>query len=264
VKVLITFVALLLSSSSSLEDRRATSLASEVLALAARGDSVRLAQAIALVPEPLLSDPAHRAAAANRALAVLLSAASLREVSAASAGGEDGLRRARALREEALDELRPLVRSFPEDASVARALAVYLGLGGRAGELEPVARGARQDGRSDPWIDFAEVAAAVRGKAPAEVAPLLSRFVADHPGILPARMSLARAQLALGDQDAALATLDALLATDPDHEDAKLLKAELLAPPPVRMGTPRVPSGVPPPSAPGFLPRKHPRHPSAG
>jgi hypothetical protein len=264
VTVVLALGALLLSSSSSVEDLRAGSLASEVLALAARGDAIRLAQAIALVPEPLLSDPAHRAAAANRALAVLLSAATLREVSATSPGGEEGLRRARALREEALDELRPLVRTFPEDPAVARALAVYLGLGGRAGELAPVAREARQHDGSDPWIDFAEVSAAVRGKAPGEAASLLSRFVADHPGILPARMSLARAQLALGDPDAALATLDALLATDPDHEDAKLLKAELLAPPPVRMGTPRVPSGVPPPSAPGFLPRKHPRHTPAG
>jgi hypothetical protein len=74
-------------------------------------------------------------------------------------------------------------------------------------------------------------------------------------------MSLARAQLAQGDRDAALAALDALLADDPDHEDAKLLKAELLAPPPVRMEIRAVPSGVPPPSAPGFLPRKRP-HPT--
>jgi len=256
--------ALLLSSSTGVEDPRASSLAGEVLALAARGDSLRLEQAVALVPEPLRADSAFRAAAANRALALLLAAASLREVSAASPGGEGGLRRARALREEALEELRPLVRAFPDDPSVVRAFAVYLGLGGRAAELEPVAREARQGDRNDPWIDFAEVSATARGKAPAEVAPLLSRFVAGHPGILPARMSLARALLALGDQDAALAALDALLATDPDHEDAKLLKAELLAPPPVRMVIPVVPSGVPPPSAPGFLPRKRSNPTPAG
>jgi tetratricopeptide (TPR) repeat protein len=252
----LTWGVLLLAATGSADDARARSLAVEVLDLAACGDSLSLARAAALVPDAVRTDPSMRAAAANRALADLLAAASLRERSAASPGGEDGLRIARTLREEALDRLRPLVRAFPEDPAVVRALAVYHGLGGRADDVEVAARQARQAGRTDPWFDFAELSAAVRGVTAQEAAPLLTRFVAGHPTILPPRMSLARVQLALGERDEALSTLDALLATDPDHEDAKVLKAELLAPPPVKMGVPVVPAGVPPPSAPGFLPRK--------
>jgi tetratricopeptide (TPR) repeat protein len=231
-------------------------LAGEVLALAARGDPASLERAAALVPEPLRVDPEFRSAAANRALVRLLAAASLREVSAALPDGDDGLRRARALREEALEELRPLIRAHPDEPAVVRALAVYLGLGGRLDELAGVAREARRGGAEDPWIDFAEVSAVARGRPPAEVERLLGGFVAGHPGILPARLSLVRIQLAAGRRDEALSSLDALLVQEPDHEGAKALKAELLAPPPVRMEAPAVPAGVPPPSAPGYLPRK--------
>jgi predicted Zn-dependent protease len=236
-------------------------LAGEVLALVALGDPASLERAVAIVPAPLREDPEFRAAAANRALARLVAASSLREAAAASPDGAEGLRTARALREEALEELRPLVRAHPDDPAVVRALAVYLGLGGRVEELERVAREARRGenqrgGAADAWIDFAEVSAVSRGKAPADVEVLLAAFVARHPGILPARMSLVRARLALGRRDDALATLDELLAAHPDNDAAKVIKAELLAPPPVKMEVPMVPAGAPPPSRPGRLPRK--------
>jgi tetratricopeptide (TPR) repeat protein len=236
-------------------------LAGEVLSLAALGDPASLERALAIVPDPLREDPEFRAAAANRALARLVAAASLREAAAASPDGAEGLRTARALREEALEELRPLARAHPDDPAVVRALAVYLGLGGRVDELEGVAREARRGeaqrgGAADAWIDFAEVSAVSRGRRPAEVEVLLAAFVAGHPGILPARMSLVRARLALGRREDALATLDDLLAAHPDHDTGKAIKAELLAPPPVKMEVPMVPAGVPPPSRPGRLPRK--------
>jgi tetratricopeptide (TPR) repeat protein len=235
---------------------RPDALAGEVLALAARGDPASLERAAALVPAPLLADPEFRAAAANRALARLLAAASRREASAASPAGAEGLRAARTLREEALEELRPLLRAHADDPAVLRALAVYLGLGGNAVELEAVAREARRREAVVPWIDFAEVSAANRGRPPAEVEVRLAAFVGGHPGILAARMSLVRARLALGRPEDALATLDELLAANPDHDGAKALKAELLAPPPVKMEVPVAPVGVPPPSRPGRLPRK--------
>jgi len=231
-------------------------LAAEVLALAARGDPVSLEQAVALVPEPLRTDPEFRSAVAGRVLAGLLAAASLREASAASPDGGEGLLAARALREEALEELRPLVRAHPDDPAVLRALAVYLGLGGRIDELEGVAREARRGGGADPWIEFAEMSAATRGRPPGEAEVPLAGFIGSHPGILPARMSLVRARLALGRREDALATLDALLAANPDHDGAKALKAELLGPPPASLVVPVAPAGVPPPSRPGRLPRK--------
>ena len=232
-------------------------LALEVLGLAATGDPARLARAAAAVPESLREDPAFRGAAAGRAIARFLAAGDLRERSAASPDGEPGLRQARSDREAALEELRPLVQQAPDDPDVLRALSVYYGLDGRTEEVARLAVRARAgSARADPWLDFAELAAKVRGKAPAESDPILSAFVTAHPGIHPPRMSLARARLARGDRDGAIAVLDDLLTVDPDHGSAKELKASLLAPPPVERITPVAPSTVPPPGAPGYLPRK--------
>ncbi len=229
----------------------------EVLALSASGDPARLGRASAAVPEPLRGEPAFRGAAAGRVLARFLAAADLREVSAASPEGAAGLRRARAAREEALEELRPLVQQAPDDPDVLRVLSVYYGLDGRIEEVGRLSARIRSGSAVvDPWLDFAELAASVRGRTPEEAEPLLLAFVAAHPGILPPRMSLVRARLARGDRDGAIAALDELLAVDPDHEAAKEVKAALLAPPPVEWLTPVAPSTVPPPTPPGYLPRK--------
>lgn len=232
-------------------------LASEVLALAASGDPERLARASAAVPEPLRSDPAYRSAAAARALAGLLEAAELRERSAASPEGGPGLRQARVIRETALEELRRLLAEAPDDPDVLRALAVYYGLDGRPEEAAIF--GARVPGGisgDDPWVAFAFMAAAARGKPPAEAEPVLVTFIASGTGIHPPRLSLARARLARDDRDGSLAALDELLAIDPDHGAAKELKATLLAPPPVERLAPAAPATAPPPTAPGRLPRK--------
>jgi tetratricopeptide (TPR) repeat protein len=229
----------------------------EVLALSASGDPARLGRASAAVPDSLRGDPAFRGAAAGRALARFLAAAELREASAASPEGAAGLRLSRIAREEALEELRPLVQQAPDDPGVLRVLAVYYGLDGRPEEVGRLSARVRAgSGAADPWLDFAELAARVRGRTAGEAEPLLANFVASHPEILPPRMSLVRARLALGDRDGAIAALDDLLAVDPDHEAAKEAKAALLAPPPVERVTPVAPSTVPPPTAPGFLPRK--------
>jgi tetratricopeptide (TPR) repeat protein len=235
-------------------------LARDVLALSASGDPVRLDRAAAAVPEALRGDPAYRGAAAGRVLARFLAAADLRETSAASPDGAPGLRRARAAQEGALEELRPLVLQAPDDPDVLRVLAVYYGLDGRPEEVRRLSARVRAGPAAvDPWLDFAELAAGVRGRPPGEAEPLLSSFVAAHPEILPPRMSLVRARLALGDRDGAVAALDDLLGVDPDHEAAKEAKAALLAPPPVERLMPVAPSTVPAPTAPGYLPRKKAR-----
>ena len=245
---------LLLAPGSGAPDPDA--LAREVLALSASGDPARLVRASTAVPEAVRADPAFRGAAAGRVLALLLAAADLREASAASPEGGPGLLQARRDREAALEELRPLVQQAPDDPDVLRSLSVYYGLDGRPEEVARLVGRAPASTAADPWLGFAAMAAAVRGRAPSEAEPLLSAFVAAHPGIHPPRMSLARARLAQGDHDGAVGALDELLVADPDHMAAKELKARLLAPPPVDRMAPVVPSTAPPPSAPGWLPRK--------
>jgi predicted Zn-dependent protease len=207
-------------------------------------------------------DAADRGAQAGRILDRLVAAGALREAAAASPDGADGLREARAGREAALDELRPLVRDWPDDPAVLRALAVYYGLDGRAEEVSRIAARAGP-GADDPWLAYAGLAASLRGRSAPEAEPALSAFVAAHPGLAPPRLSLARARLALGDRDGALEALDGLLALDPDHRDGQELKASLLAPPAVQPLAPQVPLGAPRPTAPGRLPRK-PAPPGAG
>jgi predicted Zn-dependent protease len=195
------------------------------------------------------------AAEAGRVLDRLVAAGAMREAAAASPDGAEGLRAARAEQEAALDELRPLARSWPDDPAVLRAQAVYYGLDGRPEEVSRLAAHAGP-GASDPWLAYAALAAGLRGRPAAEAEPLLAGFVAAHPGVPPPRLSLARARLALGDRDGALQALDALLAIEPDNRAGQELKASLLAPPPVQPLAPQVPTAAPRPTAPGRLPRK--------
>jgi tetratricopeptide (TPR) repeat protein len=234
--------------------------AAVTLALAARGSPASLAAAMAAVPPEARADPAWRGASANRALARLLEASALREEASRKPGGDADLRRARSLREDALDELRPLVRAAPGDPAVVRALAVYAGLGGDVEGVSRIRGGLVGQGADDPWLAFATAYAEARAQPPALAAGTLASFAEAHPGILPPRISLARAQVALGRREDALATLDALLLADPDHDGAKAFKAELLAPPPP-LDPPPVPTGDPPRGRPGILPRKGPAAP---
>jgi hypothetical protein len=250
--------AILLAGAEAAAISGAAALEREILALAASGDPERLARARDALPPALSGDPDHRGPAAARALAGLLQASDLRERSAASPDGAPGLARARAIREEALDELRLLVYDAPADPAVLRALALYCGLDGRPAETARIAAEALEAGvpPDDPWLDLALVSAGLRGRTPSEKEPVLAAFVARRGAILGARMSLARARLALGDPGGAVEALDALLATDPDHAAAREMKADLLSTPPADPMVPHVPATAPPPTAPGWLPRK--------
>lgn len=238
-------------------DADPAAVAARVLALAATGDPGRIEEAMAAVPDPLLANPAWRAAAAGRVVARLVGAAGLREAAAVSPDGAPALAAAREAREAALGELRRLVRQAPDDADVLRALAVYYGAEGRPEETARATALAAEAGLTrDDWLDWAALTASTRGLPPAEAETLLSRFVEGHPAIPAPRLSLARARLAQGNRDGALTALDDLLAAVPDHRTAQALKAELLAPPPVEPLVPNVPGGPPPRTAPGYLPRK--------
>ncbi len=228
----------------------------DAVALVERDDAASMSRALEMIAEAGRAEPRLYQATADRALVELLQAAAQRDEASRLPSGEDLMRRGRALREQALDELRPVVRAHAADPAVARALAVYYGLDGDEEQVARLVRLARAGGRADPWIDFAEMAARARTAGAAAAIPILQQFAAAHPDLARARQILARAQLEASGRDDSLATLDALLAANPDHDRAKRLKAAILSPPPARISVLPSPADVPPPQRPGYLPRK--------
>jgi len=237
----------------------AASLREEGLALALRDDSASLDRAARLLEEAARLDPRLYPARADRALVGLLVAAARRDEAARLPDGDALARSARELREQSLDALRPLVRAHPRDPAVARALAVYYGLDGRAAETAELAARARAAGGPDPWVDLAELAGGLEGDRPEAASLRLAAFASSHAKLLRARMMQARLQLAAGQTDGALATLDEVLAANPDHDRARDLKASLLAPPASRVVVVPAPPDAPPPRPWGTLPRKQAR-----
>lgn len=237
-------------------DPRAAGLEEEALRLVARDDAASLERALTLLDEAVRVEPRFHRARADRALVGLLGAAARREEGRRLESGEAHLRGAREQRERALEGLRPLVRDHPADPAVVRALALYYGLDGHPAQAAGLAERARAAGVSDPWIDLAEMAARLREAAPEAAIPQLAAFAAVHPEMMRVRMMLAHRQLELGRTDDTLATLDELLAANPDHERAKDLKAGILSPPPARLTVLPTPPDAPPPQMGGYLPRK--------
>ena len=238
------------------QGERVSALRGEAMELLALDDEAGLARAAALLQEAARVDPGLWQARADLALVELLDGAARRDEATRLEDGATLLRSGRDLREQALEELRPLVRSHPSDPAVVRALAVYSGLDGNLPETARLVARARATGGPEPWIDFAEMVAQAGAAGREGSVPILSAFVASHPALGRPRLMLARTLLDLGRREAALAALDELLLSSPDHARAKRLKAAILSPPPAQVEFRPAPDDAPPPSPPGFLPRK--------
>jgi hypothetical protein len=232
-----------------------TQLRAEALRLVLRDDAASLARALELLDAAIAAAPGLVQARADRALIELLDAAARRDEAAVTEPTDAARRGWRELRERALDRLRPLVHLQPEDPAVMRALAVYYGLDGNVAHVARLVERARSS-PPDPWMDFAELVAALPGTSADARVGRLGAFAATHPRLLRAGMMLARAQRELGLPEQTLATLDELLTANPDHELAGALKAQLLSAPPGRVTIVPVPQDAPPPQLPGLLPRK--------
>lgn len=237
-------------------DGRALALRAEAMALVARDGEADLSRAQGLLDEAARLEPRLYQARADRTLERFLAAAALRDEASRLDDGAPLMRDGREMREAALEDLRPLVRTHPADPAVVRALALYYGLDGDAGQVARLSGQARAAGATDAWVDFAELAASARAADPGESIPLLSAFAASHPEMMRPRMMLARALFDSGRRDEALAEIDALLAANPEHDRAKRLRSAILSPPPARMAVFPTPDDAPPPQPRGLLPRK--------
>ncbi len=276
-------------------DPRAVALRAGAEALLNRDDRRSLEQAAGQFGAALAADPGYAAARADEALALLLladdaadearpgearfhaldserarqeaerspgwesrQAGIVGRMRAAQAESQPARDRSRVLKEQAVGLLRPAARDPSPGVEAARALALYYALEGEPERADKAAR-AVKGGLTDPWAVVALSTADLRrpdaGPRVEDALRSLERVAAAHPEMLRARLTLARGLAAAGRRDAAVATLDGILAENGAHERAEALKAEILAPPPAAVVAVPVPARAPPASRPGTLPR---------
>jgi predicted Zn finger-like uncharacterized protein len=270
----------------------------EARALLALDDAASLEEATERLAALERGAPGRGEAAADRALALVLRAASLvddRDAATARlsagtdererlrreapAGWEDAERaaaaevaalepqvraleeKARTLAASAAERLRGLQREVGDTPEVVRATAALHALQGEREPLQKLVRTARERGGRDAWLDLAEGWMDARDpeRGIRERAVVrLGAVSTSRPELLRARYLIARAEASLGRRAEALATLDGVLSANPRHGGARRLHAELSAPPPVAAPAALAPPSPPPPAAKAPTPVRKP------
>jgi len=177
---------------------------------------------------------------------------------------ETALAQLRELEAVASAELAPLLRRDANRPPVQRAHALLDAFGSDPARAAQAVLRDRPARGKDPWIDLAAGAGETRAVSPelrAEGVARLEQLVKAHPEILRARLVLAEALARAGRVEAALASLDALLAANKAHEDARALRAELAAPSARPAEGALLPASSPTPGAPVPQPRNESSHP---
>jgi tetratricopeptide (TPR) repeat protein len=127
-----------------------------------------------------------------------------------------------------LDDLAMIAANDADDISVRKALAERNLSGGHAAEAEKWAEECLHIDVYDPSAHALLADALSNGKKFARAIDEYQTALelkAKRPADL--KVKLARAQLRLGNRDAAKATLDGILKADPDHPEAKALREEI-------------------------------------
>jgi predicted Zn finger-like uncharacterized protein len=252
-------------------DPTAARVRQDGLALLARDDAASLEKAASLLDEAVRKEksaPAH----ADRALALALLSQEARdeadrlagraraaidersaaeavqdqarvrsltaEVDAAQVGVAPARERAGRLASEARAELDAVPPERQREPIVLRARAMTLVASGQRAEAARIARDAKGLVQ-DPWLELAGVLADLPDNAGADeharALDRLEKLAQAHPEIVRARFLAARIRAGMGDLEGALSGLDAVLAANPEHLEAKRLRAEIAAqaaPPP--------------------------------
>jgi len=176
---------------------------------------------------------------------------------------EAALAQLRELEAVASAELAPLLRRDANRPPVQRANALLDAFGSDPQRAAQAVLRDRPARGKDPWIDLAAGAGETRAVSPelrAEGMARLEQLVKAHPEILRARLVLAEALARAGRVEAALASLDALLAANKAHDDARALRDELAAPAARPAEGQLLPAGSPTSGAPVPQPRNESSH----
>ena len=176
---------------------------------------------------------------------------------------ETALAQLRELEALASAELAPLLRRDASRPPVQRAHALLDAFGSDPARAAQAVLRDRPARGKDPWIDLAAGAGETRAVSPelrAEGMARLEQLVKAHPEFLRARLVLAEALSRAGRVEAALASLDALLAANKAHDDARALRDELAAPAARPPDDETLPASSPTPGAPVPQPRNESSH----
>jgi predicted Zn finger-like uncharacterized protein len=168
-----------------------------------------------------------------------------RDAEALKAGVVPARERAARLAAEARLELDGIASERQRDPIVLRARAMTLLSAGQRGEAARIARDARDAAVRDAWLTLAGILADLPENGGAQEHALalerLDKLAAAHPELVRARFLAARIRAGMGELDRALTGLDGVLQVNPDHREAKRLRAEVAAqaaPPPAPAGLP--------------------------
>jgi len=251
-------------------DPRTREAHASAIELALRDDLSSLEQARARLDGVLRTVPRLHAARADLALVELLLAGALYE-QAEDVGGARGAElheRGKAHAERGTAALEELERGDLAPAEVARARTVAAALGQDRVQVKRVATAARGQLPNDPLVEAAECSAEIRSgdrTSRERAIGSLALLVARRPDVIRARYLLARGQFLSGRRAEALATAEALLKSNPNHEGGLALRETLTRPPPPAPAPPAAaaPTATPPPAAKAEKPAAGPRKPAS-
>jgi hypothetical protein len=162
-------------------------------------------------------------------------------------------RAARFLREA--DAALAVARAGTEapPAWLARAGAISAVLHGDAAALGAIPPGKPE--APDAWVEMARAEGALAGLGSTD-GVALARVASASPGLVRAKLLLARLRHASGAEADAVRLVDEVLALQPENEQAKAWKAAFLAPPAASVTRVEVAGAAPPVLPSGYLPRR--------
>lgn len=237
------------------------------MALVARDDLASAEEAVTRLTALVTQRPKLAVAAADRALALVVRAATTgedaealtarladlrearerarreqrpgwqdaeRDAVSAAARLEPELRaredQARALSSGARDQLAAVEAEAGDTIEVVRARALLHALTGERDRLRRDLHVARDQRMRDPWLELADAWGDARDPEHAareRAVAKLGALAAARPALLRGRYLLARVQLSLGRRPEALAIAEGVLAANPAHEGARRIRDEL-------------------------------------
>jgi predicted Zn finger-like uncharacterized protein len=190
-----------------------------------RDDTQSLQDATKLFTEAARATPGRAPVEAERALALLLQAATQKDLAARLPAAERGEpeRAAARLLQQGAAAARQAFADDKDDPAALRAMALAEAISGDADQAAVHAEQAERAAPDDPWALYAKAAAASASHAHERAVQALSAAREAEPRLLRADVDLAAISLDRGDPAGARELLESVLRRNPEHDRARRL-----------------------------------------